>query len=348
MNASFIHQKLLPTFGLQADDFEISQFGSGLINQTWKLKSDDQSFIFQQINQTVFKSPEAIATNLQNIKLYLLKTAPNYLFVAPLPTLSGDFLIRDFAGDYFRLFPFVDNSHSVDTANHPTETFEAAKQFGKFTRLLENFDLEKLQTTIPNFHNLELRFREFEKACAAANPSRKEIAKDQIQAIEQNKDILETYQTIVRQNLIPLRAIHHDTKINNVLFDATGKGLCVIDLDTVMPGYFLSDVGDMMRTYLSPANEEETDFSKIIIRKEFYQSVFEGYMSEMQTILTSAEKQYFFYAGKMMVYMQAIRFLSDFLNGDVYYHTTYPNQNLIRAKNQLTLLEALLRFDGGS
>ncbi|HYK56947.1 MAG TPA: aminoglycoside phosphotransferase family protein, partial [Flavisolibacter sp.] len=132
-------------------------------------------------------------------------------------------------------------------------------------------------------------------------------------------------------------------KISNVLFDSEGKGICVIDLDTVMPGYFISDVGDMMRTYLSPVSEEETDFSKIIIREEFYKAIVQGYYSEMKEELTETEKQYFFYAGKFMIYMQALRFLTDHINDDVYYGAKYEGHNFARAHNQVILLQQLIR-----
>ena len=139
-----------------------------------------------------------------------------------------------------------------------------------------------------------------------------------------------------------LRVTHHDTKISNVLFNQEDKGLCVIDLDTVMPGYFISDVGDMIRTYLSPANEEEKDFSKIEIREEYFSAIWKGYMSEMNDELSTEEKNHFIYAGKFMIYMQAIRFLTDHLNNDIYYGAKYPGHNLVRAGNQAVLLQRLL------
>jgi Ser/Thr protein kinase RdoA (MazF antagonist) len=140
-----------------------------------------------------------------------------------------------------------------------------------------------------------------------------------------------------------LRVTHHDTKISNVLFDQEGKGLCVIDLDTVMPGYFISDVGDMMRTYLSPVSEEEKELDKIVVRDEFYKAIVEGFYKEMKEELTETEKKYFFYAGTFMIYMQALRFFTDFLNDDIYYGAKYPRHNFMRAKNQLVLLEQLLK-----
>jgi thiamine kinase-like enzyme len=139
--------------------------------------------------------------------------------------------------------------------------------------------------------------------------------------------------------------IHHDTKISNVLFDDEQNGLCVIDLDTVMPGYYLSDVGDMLRTYLSPANEEETNLFKVYIREDIFSAIYRGYMSEMGDVLSEAEKRNFIFSGKMMIYMQAIRFLADFLNNDVYYGAKYPGHNLTRAKNQFKLLKEYIKTE---
>ncbi|MGY0041318.1 phosphotransferase enzyme family protein [Pedobacter sp. NJ-S-72] len=158
-------------------------------------------------------------------------------------------------------------------------------------------------------------------------------------------DIVTTYKNIVERNEIPLRVIHHDTKINNVLFDQQNKGICVIDLDTVMPGYFISDVGDMMRTYLSSANEEETDLTKINVRKDFFKAIYDGYMEEMGDVLTPTEKSYFIYAGKFLIYMQAIRFLADYLQNDIYYGEKYEGHNLARTKNQVTLFERYLELE---
>ena len=155
-------------------------------------------------------------------------------------------------------------------------------------------------------------------------------------------EIVTEYENIIVNSNFKKRVTHHDTKISNVLFDDAGRGLCVIDLDTVMPGYFISDVGDMMRTYLSPVSEEEKDFNKIEIREDFYKAIVNGYYSEMKDVLTKTEKHYFFYAGTFMIYMQAIRFLKDYLNDDIYYGSKYPGHNLVRAGNQAILLKRLI------
>jgi thiamine kinase-like enzyme len=335
--------QILEQFGINALNYQIEEYGSGLINSTWKI-SGEKDYILQRINTDVFKQPEAIAENLSKLQSYLNTQYPNYLFVAPLLALNGSSLAVNEDG-IFRLFPFVGNSNSIDSVTIYKQAYEAAKQFSKFTFLLKDFEASELRDTIPSFHDLTLRHKEFEKASLNTTATRLEQAKWAISEINKHKDILSTYEELKNSGKLPVRVIHHDAKINNVLFDGDWNGICLIDLDTVMPGYFISDVGDMLRTYLSPANEDETDLSKIVVDEQCFDAIYNGYLSEMGTELTAFEKDHFIYAGKFMIYMQALRFLSDYLNGDVYYHTTYAGQNLNRTNNQLTLLNQLIKLE---
>jgi Ser/Thr protein kinase RdoA (MazF antagonist) len=337
-------EDIISAFGLSTDLYRVESFGSGLINSTWKISGPGSQYILQQINKHVFKTPLDIADNLVILEKYLQATAPSYLFTSPLPALNGQYLVVH-SSDYYRLSPFINNSHTVDFITQSQQAYEAAKQFGKFTRLLNGFDPQQLRYTLPDFHNLNLRVEQFKAALLKADKEVLNLAAAEIKQVEDNITIADVYAQLVQDQQIPLRVIHHDTKINNVLFDDNDNGLCVIDLDTVMPGYYISDVGDMMRTYLSAANEEEKDLDKIKIREDYFMAVYKGYMEEMGGVLTPAEKNLFFYSGKFMIYMQAIRFLTDFLNGDVYYHTSYPGHNLLRAQNQLTLLKRYLQSE---
>ena len=330
--------KILGSFGLAAEKYGIQKLSTGLINHTWKVTGENNAYILQQINSNVFKSPQDISDNILKIGNFLAEHAPDYLFVSPIAATTGAYLIRDGAGDFYRLTPYVSGSHTIDTVTNRQQAFEAARQFGKFTQLLDGFDASELKYTLPDFHNLALRFAQFEQAHRTATAERLATASQAIEDAYMQQHLVQTYQSIVADETIPQRVIHHDTKISNVLFNSNDKGLCVIDLDTVMPGYFISDLGDMMRTYLSPANEEEQDFDKIIVREDYFQAIIQGYFAEMATVLTDAEKDLLLYAGKFMIYMQAIRFLTDFLNGDIYYTTSYPKHNLVRAKNQFVLL----------
>jgi len=328
---------ILTDFGLNPSEYQVHRFGSGLINHTFKVSGSGDSYILQQINSDVFKSPGDIADNLTLIRNYLNNLYPGYFFVGTIPSVSGDSLVIS-SGKYYRLFPFVKGSKTINFISDLKEAFESARQFGKFTYLLKDFDPDTLKYTLTDFHNLQLRFDQFKSAIQNAKPERTYTAATEIKEVYNHKNILLTYNHIVSEKEIPVRVIHHDTKISNVLFDDEQNGLCVIDLDTVMPGYFLSDVGDMMRTYLSPANEEETDLAKVYVRQDVFGAICKGYLSEMGNILTEKEKQYFVFSGELMIYMQAIRFLTDYLNNDIYYKPTYEGHNLNRAKNQFKLL----------
>lgn len=332
---------VLCCYGWEEKDIEIAPFGTGLINHTWKIRKGDEQFILQQINQSVFKHPADIDLNIKLLADHLKKNYPEYLFASPVPAANGTTLVSMEEG-YFRLFPFVPGSHSIDVVTTAGQAYEAARQFGRFTRLLKGVDVGLLKITIPHFHDLSLRYRQFTEALENGNPLRIREAGDVILLAKKHVDVVTIFEKVKEDRECYLRVTHHDTKISNVLFDEAGKGLCVIDLDTVMPGYFISDVGDMMRTYLSPVSEEESDFRKIEIRESFYKAIVAGYYEEMKEELSETEQQLFFYAGKFMIYMQALRFLTDHLNNDQYYGAGYPGHNLIRAQNQFVLLEKLV------
>jgi len=332
----------LAAYDLHINNLVVEPIHTGLINFTWLIKNTTDSFILQKINNKVFKDPDAIASNVRMIADYLLKKNPEYLFVCPIKTKGGQEFIHIQGNGYFRLTNFVKNSHTITSVEKPQQAYEAARKFGEFTFLLREFPVHKLQITIPDFHNLSLRYQQFKDALATGNKIRLEQSKDLIEFIKDHKNIVDTYEKILFNPSFKLRVTHHDTKISNVLFDHSDKGICVIDLDTVMPGYFISDVGDMLRTYLSPANEEEKDFSKIEIREDYFKAIWDGYMAEMKNELTAEEKNHFIYAGKFMIYMQALRFLTDHLNDDIYYGAKYEGQNFIRAANQVVLLQKLI------
>ncbi len=335
-------QTILAYYPINADA-SISPFGSGLINTTWHIQTKNDDFILQRVNDSIFKNPLHIADNIGSISSYLQHVHPEYFFVSPVIANDGQAVVYIEGEGYFRMFPFVKNSHTINVVEKPGQAFEAARQFGLFTKMLKDFPATTLKITLPDFHNLLLRYQQCKDACLHGNPVRIEEAKKEIELVKKYKYIVDTYTNITNSPQFKLRVTHHDTKISNVLFNEADEGLCVIDLDTLMPGYFISDVGDMMRTYLSPVSEEEKDFSKIEVRDEFFVAIVKGYFEALGTELTEQEKENFVYSGLFMIYMQAVRFLTDHLQNDVYYGAVYPGQNLVRTKNQLVLLEALLQ-----
>ena len=233
------------------------------------------------------------------------------------------------------MFRFVENSCTIDVVENPQQAYEAARQFGLLTANLGGFDATTLKITLPDFHNLPLRFRQFQVAIVNGNKERVKRAEKAIRFLSDNRIIVDRTDQLSQ---LPVRVIHHDTKISNVLLDEQNKGLCVIDLDTLMPGYIVSDLGDMMRTYLSPANEEVAEFDKVDVRIDFFEAILDGYIGAMKTIFTPLEKEYLVYSGQFMIYMQALRFITDYLNDDVYYGARYEEHNFVRGCNQIALL----------
>lgn len=338
------HDEVLRHYNLKGA--EVTTIGSGLINRTWLVKKNSDDYILQEVNKKIFKLPRDISFNICYIDDYLKKNHPGYPYTSLIKTSSGDDMLVTEDDKYFRLFKYVKDSVTHTKLQKPEQAFEAAKQFGKFAAILDDLDATKLKIVLPDFHNLTLRYQQFVNALQNGNKERIAKATEEIKFLEKNKNIDETYLQIKSQHLIKTRVTHHDTKISNVLFDQQGKGICVIDLDTIMPGYFISDVGDMMRTYLSEANEEESDFSKVVVRVDFFKAIVDGYLSEMQNILSPTERAFFIYSGKFMIYMQALRFMTDYILGDVYYHTTYPEHNFVRGGNQIALLSSYLKNEG--
>ena len=333
--------EILAAYGI-TNYTSIQPFGTGLINNTWKVITPSKDYILQRINHKVFPQPEHIAHNIEVVANYLQKNEPGYFFPALVKTPDGRKMVFHSEKGYFRLFPFINGSCSHDVAKSAHQAYEAARQFGLFTKMLSNVPVDQLKKPIPDFHNLNLRFGQFETATREGNPSRIVEANEEILFIWEQDHILKKYEEISQDNAFKLRLTHHDTKISNVLFDKSGNGLCVVDLDTMMPGYFISDVGDMMRTYLCVYSEEEKDLSRIEIRDEYFVAILNGYLGQMAGELSPEEVGNFVYSGLFMTYMQAIRFLTDYLNNDAYYGAGYEKHNYIRARNQLTLLKKIL------
>lgn len=329
-------------YGFPESGTTLQPFGPGLIHRTWLLEEGVNRYILQQINDRVFTSPERIDGNIRQLSHWLRQHAPLYYFVHPRSTRQGHTLLHLLEG-WFRVYPFVPGSHSITVAHNPDIAFEAARQFGGFTRVLADFPVQRLQPVLPGFHDLYLRFKQFTEALRNGMPQRLKDAASLSSFLLDQEQLVRRYTTILSSKDFTRRVTHHDTKISNVLLDETGKGLCVIDLDTVMPGYFISDAGDMIRTCCAGVDEESTDWEAIEIRPAFFQAVAEGYLGEMAPLLSREERAHFVYAGQFMTYMQALRFITDYLTGDRYYGARYPLHNFNRARNQVTLLKMITR-----
>jgi len=334
-----IGNHILSQYFSDANDYHIALFGNGLIHKTYTVTTTSSpEYILQEVNTAVFKKPLDIASNLKALSNFLEQKGKEVFYPTPLSTINGNPYSIE-SGSFYRLTPFVKGTHTLDACSTAEQAYEAALQFGKFTAAFNGMDVSILQPTIPQFHDLTFRWQQFTDAMQNGNKERIQQAEKAIEQIQANYHIVARYQSIVSSSQFLQRVTHHDTKITNVLLNDQGKGVCVIDLDTVMSGLLISDLGDMFRTYLSPGNEEETDLSQVYVRPDFHEAIIAGYLEHMKDLLNKEELEAVNYSGEFLIYMQALRFLTDFLNNDTYYGIKYPLNNYNRTINQLALLD---------
>lgn len=345
LTVTFPPNKILHVFNI-GEEFEIIPIPTGHINLTFKVIGAEKSFVLQRVNKTIFTKPDRIANNIKLASDHLKKHHPEYLFLSSIKTNEGNEMEYDDEGFPWRLFPFIEDTFTMDSVESPEQAFSAAQEFGRLTCYLNECDVSKFEPTLDRFHDLTWRYEQFENALNNASPERVEKAKKIIEQSSRFAYLVDDYETLIASGDLVSRVMHNDTKINNILFNKnTNKAVCVIDLDTLMPGYFIYDVGDMIRTFVSPVSEEESDLSKITIREPILDALTKGYLSQMGDVLKEKEKTLIPFGGMMMTYIMGLRFLADFLNGDVYYHTTYPGQNLVRASNQFHFLNLLAKYN---
>jgi hypothetical protein len=326
----------------------IEDLGEGLIHRTHKVRyTDSPPVVLQCINQRTFPLPENIINNYLLVSDYLKRKQDGTRIPALLPTHHNKYFWVAEDELFWRACEYIPNSHSLKVVANAKDAFNAAKCFGGLTRSLVGLDPETLHIIIPDFHNLQFRYKQFEEAISKAGITRLLRATHVISELRQRKNLVDFYLQLGDTEKYPTRIMHHDCKIGNILFDEnTGEVLCPVDLDTLMPGKFFSDLGDMIRTMVCPVDENSVMWEEITINGEYYNAIFTGYLEGTGNMLTGEENRNLHYAGLMMTYMQCLRFVTDFLQNDIYYKTTYPEQNLNRALNQLILLEQLEKYLG--
>lgn len=330
----------------QTGSITVEPIGGGLINHSYKVSCQlKPDFFLQRFNKHVFAEPQQVQENYIRIWEYAEFEFTGLRLPSPKHCSRKTTLYIDRDKNYWRAFEFIENAHLLSIAAKPAQAKAVAKAFAKFTAAFDEFNVDMLQPVIPRFHDLSLRYQQFEQALAGEAYERMARSIPLIAEIKKRERYKHFYELIIESSEFPQRVMHHDAKISNVLFgDKTGKVICLVDFDTVMPGYFFSDLGDLIRSVVSPEDENSTNFDAIRVRKEFYEAILAGYLDLMNRHLTDPEKKYIHYAGPLIVYMQALRFLTDYLDGDTYYRTSYEGQNFDRAKNQLILLRQLEDF----
>ena len=320
---------------------DVHPYGSGHIHSTFKVSvqtnSGSVSFLLQKVNTHIFPQPEGMTNNLLLANAQLHQQGYHYRCLEPQATREGTYLVYTPDG-VWRMFPFIDNTFSPNQVETIEQVEVAAKAYGHFLAKLADLPLEQLHLTLPDFTNGKLRWQQFEAAIKGASQDRLEAADREIADLREHQPLITSFDW----NDFPQRMTHHDTKINNLLFDKdTGACVAVVDLDTLMPGSWLYDFGDMVRTFCCSQSEEWHLPEQVYIRADFYAALKKGWLSEIGDWLTSQERERLKDGALWVIYVQALRFLTDYLQGDSYYKVQHEEQNLVRAKNQLALLHSL-------
>lgn len=322
----------------------VEPFGAGLINDTYwvQVQDDQQEWLLQRLNHFVFRQPDIVMENIRRIADHL--AAQNYrgVLLQPLPTSDGQLLYQDPAGNYWRVFPFFAKTFSIDQVADPEQVRLAGRAYGDFFHALAGLDpiSANIRPTIPGFHDSVARMSVFEEVVAVDPAGRLARATPEVAAIRQSQSLFHEIAALG----LPNRIVHNDTKINNVLFDrGTGQVRGVIDWDTIMPGTVLSDFGDMVRTMTPNYDENHRKTEEIEMVRSHYKALCQGFLPAVRSVILPIERENLVRGGQWITLEQALRFLTDYINGDVYYKTTFPEQNLLRARNQLALFESLRR-----
>jgi hypothetical protein len=326
----------------------------GLINRSWRVACQaegggEERFLLQRINRHVFRRPADVMENMARVLSHAAAhlraegaTQIERRVLRLVPTREGRSGHVDGEGETWRLVRWIEGTRSVERASSEAEARETARAFGRFLRHLADLPGPRLHETIPGFHDTEARVRAFERVVADDPAGRRVSVRDEIAAVLDRRPLASALAERVRAGEISERPAHNDAKIANVLFDAhRGEALCVVDLDTVMPGLALHDFGDLVRSGVSDSGEDERDLSRVRVRPSFFRALADGFVEGAGEALSPAERSLLARGAEVIVYEQALRFLADHVDGDRYYQIARPGQNLDRARAQLALLASL-------
>jgi len=308
-------------------------------------------YVLQKINTNVFRDPDALMNNFVRVTAHQRRKLSasgardaSRLALTVIPTKQGGYYHRTREGECWRTLVFVEGVRTFEAAESPHQAYEAGKAFGDFQSLLVDLPGARLAETIPNFHNTRRRFEALQAALREDRANRAKDARTEIAFALKQEKIVDVILNALAKKKIPERVTHNDTKFNNVMLDVvTGRAMCVVDLDTVMPGCALYDFGDMVRTTTSPTLEDELDLGKVHVRMPMFKALARGYLETAGPFLTKAERALIAFAGKLITFTIGIRFLTDFLSGDVYFRVHRPHHNLDRCRTQFKLVDSIER-----
>ncbi len=339
---------LFDAFQFDGELIDMKHYGNGHINDTYRVTTTQTTYIIQRINHYVFKRPDLLMANFRLVTEYLKEIIkkengdPLRQTLTIVQTKDGKDYYHDQDGNYYRAILFIDHTTSLESITNVHDFYQTGLAFGDFQAKLADFDASKLYETIPNFHHTPTRYQTFLKALEENKANRKENAQQEIAFILEHEQ--DTHR-LLDQNL-PLRVTHNDTKLNNILFESkTMEPLCVIDLDTIMPGLAGYDFGDAIRSGATYALEDEPDLSKVQFDLELFKNFAKGFIEGSKGILTREEILSLPLAAKTITLETAIRFLSDYLDGDLYFKVDYPEHNLIRTRTQIKLVSDMEKYE---
>ncbi|HEY9000520.1 MAG TPA: aminoglycoside phosphotransferase family protein [Mucilaginibacter sp.] len=342
---------LVAAFKIDADIASVVPFGSGHINDTYRIKNSDPNgvdYLLQRVNHYVFKDVPVLMQNLlyvtEHLKEKLAEVQGSDLekeVMTIVETRDGKPYFQDDEGNYWRVFHFLKDTRSYDQVTTTQQAYEGGKAFGRFQALLADMEPNLIKDTIPDFHNIESRLAKFEQAVDADKVGRLHKVLPEVEFIRQRVDEMSEILRLGRAGELPLRIVHNDTKFNNVLLNSDDHAQCVIDLDTVMPGYVAYDFGDSIRTIANTASEDEGTVELIDINISLFESYTKGYLKEAIVFLTGSELNSLLKGVLLLPYAQTVRFLTDYLEGDHYYKIQSPDHNLQRTRAQLALVKKL-------
>ena len=340
-------KEILSHFAISNQVSEPQPLRIGFINDSFIVPAKrvgEKSYCLQRINHRIFTNVDGLMRNIQLVtdhirgKLEIAGVEDIERKVLRLvPTKDGKLYYKTPEGDYWRLYVLVEPATSQEKVT-PASAELTGEAFGRFQCQLADLPFGALCESIPNFHNMEFRLKQLDEALAADAVGRKAACKDIIEAIDQRREKMCLAERLFREGKLPKRINHCDTKVNNVLFDEKGRPICIVDLDTVMPGFVFSDFGDFMRTAANTGLEDDPNLDNIHVDMEVFEAYTRGYLKEA-TFLTDIEKELLPYGCRLLSYMQTVRFFTDYINGDTYYKIQYPEHNLVRTKAQLRLVE---------
>lgn len=329
----------------------ITPTGSGHINDSFTVTTQPwgaPTYLLQRINHTIFKDVAQLTDNILQVTNHLARKLrregaqfPGYQSLTPIPTKQGAFYHADDEGNFWRVYRYVERSKSHDVVLNNQLAREGGRAFAIFQYLTSDLDITQLNETLPNFHNIETRLKSFRTTLQLDPAGRAKDVAPEIGFVERRAKEMHTILILGRSGAIPLRVTHNDTKFNNVLFNERDQAICVVDLDTVMPGFVLYDFGDAIRTGANTAAEDEQDLQKIDLDLERFYAYSEGYLSIARSFLNESEQAHLAFSAKFMTYLIGLRFLTDHLDGDRYYRIHHPGHNLQRARAQFRLLEKM-------